>query len=104
MNNPFIIGEKIYLRSPEPSDENIIALSENHPDPRETLFYSLPTSPEEQKTRIKSHMEDHKTIFLMICDKQTDKAIVIKKITNRSAVLHFLELTGSDEWQFTILP
>lgn len=75
MNNPFIIGEKIYLRSPEPGDENILAISENHPDPRETLFYSLPTSPEEQKSRIKSHMEDHKTIFMIICDKENNQAI-----------------------------
>ncbi len=39
MQNPFIIGTKVYLRSPEPGDEKIIAFSENHPDPRETLFH-----------------------------------------------------------------
>jgi RimJ/RimL family protein N-acetyltransferase len=75
MNNPFIISQSTYLRSPEPGDENIIAISENHPEPRETLFYALPTSIEQHKNRIKSHMEDHKTIFLIICDKQSDKPI-----------------------------
>ena len=44
MTNPFLIGDKIYLRAPEPGDEEIYSLSQNHPDPRENLFYALPSS------------------------------------------------------------
>ena len=44
VTNPFIIGNKIYLRAPEPGDEELYSLSQNHPEPRENLFYALPTS------------------------------------------------------------
>ena len=44
MKNPFIIGDKIYLRAPEDGDEEMVTITENHPDCRETLFYALPTN------------------------------------------------------------
>ena len=75
MKNPFLIGTKIYLRSPEPGDENIIALSENHPEPRQYLYYALPTSIETQWKRIELRMQDHSIIFLTICKIEDDKPI-----------------------------
>ena len=102
MNIPFIIGDKIYLRSPLPGDENIIALSENHPDPRENLFYALPTSPEVHQERIENYREDHKTIYLMICDKKTDNAIGITAFfrvdwIGRMAVF-YIAIAEKDNW------
>ncbi len=75
MKNPFLIGTKIYLRSPEPGDENIIALSENHPEPRQYLYYALPTSTETQWKRIEQRMQDRSVVFFTICKKETDEAI-----------------------------
>lgn len=75
MKNPFLIGQKIYLRSPEAGDEEIIALSENHPDAREMLYYALPTSIETHKERLKTRLTDHHTIFFTICSLELDRPI-----------------------------
>ncbi len=77
MKNPFLIGTKIYLRSPEPGDENIIALSENHPEPRQYLYYALPTSIEAQRKRIEKRLQDHSTVFFAVCTIKPDKPIGI---------------------------
>ncbi len=75
MPNPFLIGEKIYLRAPEPGDENVIAASENHPDARSFLYYALPSSPETQAGRIKQKSQDHSTIFFTICTIEPDEPV-----------------------------
>ncbi len=75
MKNPFIIGTKVYLRSPEPGDEKIIALSENHPDPRETLFYALPVSNDEYVERIQNYKKDSRIIFFTVCSVSPDTPI-----------------------------
>ncbi|MCA9733734.1 MAG: GNAT family N-acetyltransferase [Deferribacteres bacterium] len=67
MKNPFIFGKKVYLRAPEAGDEQCAALCENHPDPRETLFYPLPTSFEQQRTKINKWVEDQATVLFTIC-------------------------------------
>jgi len=75
MKNPFLIGKLVYLRAPEPGDEEIIALSENHPDPRETLYYALPTSSETQRIRITNKQNDPNTIFFSICSIEPDRVV-----------------------------
>ncbi len=50
-------------------------LSENHPEPRQYLYYALPTSIETQWKRIEQRMQDHSTIFLTICKIEDDKPI-----------------------------
>jgi len=67
LTNPFLIGEKVYLRSIEQGDEIVIAESENHPDARGSLYYALPSSTEIQLTRLKQKVQDHSTIFFVIC-------------------------------------
>ena len=52
MKNPFLIGKKIYLRPTEVNDAEIIALSENHPDTRASLYYAIPTNTEEQSREL----------------------------------------------------
>ncbi len=74
MKNPFLIGDEIYLRAAETGDEEIWAETENHPDPREHLFYALPTSPEEQLAKLEQAIIDHNTVLFTICAKETDKA------------------------------
>ena len=72
MKNPFLIGQKIYLRAADENDAEIIALSENHPEPRTSLFYAIPTNKEEQLNRIKQRQKDHSTIYLTICKKDNN--------------------------------
>jgi RimJ/RimL family protein N-acetyltransferase len=75
MTNPFLIGQKVYLRAPEPGDEEIYAFSQNHPEPRESLFYALPTSLSENLEEIKKNANDPNTIEFTICTKNPDKAV-----------------------------
>ena len=75
MKNPFLIGQKIYLRAADDNDAEIIALSENHPEPRTSLFYAIPTNKEEQLNRIKQRQKDHSTIYLTICKKDNNMPI-----------------------------
>ena len=73
----FIIGEKVYLRAVKPGDEEMIARIENHPDPRSTLFYALPTTVEQIKERIDSFLTDPNVIIFIICRKDDDQPIGI---------------------------
>jgi RimJ/RimL family protein N-acetyltransferase len=75
MNNPFLIGSKIYLRAAEAGDAEMAALCENHPDPRSFLFYGLPSSLEDQREKIHKARQDAHMILFTVCDRQTDQAI-----------------------------
>lgn len=75
MINPFIIGQKIYLRSPVRGDEKIYALSENHPESRHFLYYALPTNEEWHWEQIQKKINDPHTILFTIATKQPDVPI-----------------------------
>ena len=75
MTNPFLIGNKIYLRAPLEGDETVYALSENHPDARHFLYYALPTTHIQQKEKIASLVNDPNSILFTICKKESDKPI-----------------------------
>ncbi len=77
MHNPFLIGKKIYLRAVEEGDETIVALSENHPEPRQTLYYALPTGLEEQRAVLRKRAADSNTIQFTIATREPDKPIGI---------------------------
>jgi RimJ/RimL family protein N-acetyltransferase len=63
----FIKGEKVYLRAYKGEDLAMVTRLENHPDPRETLFYALPTSEETQQEKLNAMVKDPNTILLTIC-------------------------------------
>ncbi len=71
----FIYGEKIYLRAIKPGDEAMIARIENHPDPRSTLFYALPTTLQQQKERIDNFLNDPNSILFTICRNKDDEPV-----------------------------
>ena len=77
MKNPFIIGKQIYLRAMEDGDKEIIAISENHPDSRETLFYALPTYLDSIRDKWHKLRDDSNAIVFIICSKNPDKPIGI---------------------------
>ena len=77
MLNPFLIGKKIYLRAPEPGDENIKALSENHPTARESLFYAIPSNLDFHSEELKKWIRDNNTIIFTVCTREPDAAVGI---------------------------
>ncbi len=103
MKNPFLIGKTIYLRAPEEGDEVVIALSENHPDPRENLFYAFPTSVRDQLEKLNREQSDPHTIVYTICTRERDQ--IIGKTTfyridwvGRTAVF-YLAISEAANWQ-----
>jgi RimJ/RimL family protein N-acetyltransferase len=73
--NTFLKGDRIYLRAPEPEDTPMIARLENHPDPRYTLFYAMPTSLQKQREKTEWQTRDPSTILFTICRNDTQEAI-----------------------------
>jgi len=74
-HDAFLTGEKIYLRPFRSGDEQMIARIENHPDPRRTLFYALPTTPGQQQEKLSRLLNDPSTIILIMCRNSDDLAI-----------------------------
>jgi RimJ/RimL family protein N-acetyltransferase len=74
-SDAFIIGKKIFLRAIKPGDEKMITRMENHPDPRSTLFYALPTTLEQQTERIRNLLNDPNSILLTICRSEDENPI-----------------------------
>lgn len=71
----FITGEKIYLRAYKTGDEEMIARIENHPDPRQSLFYALPTTLEQQREKINKLIGDHTSIHFTICRTEDEEPV-----------------------------
>ncbi len=102
MQNPFIIGEKVYLRAVEKNDAEIIALSENHPEPRQTLYFALPTSIEHHQARLKEHKDDPKEIVFTIVDKENDRILGITALfridwVSRMAIF-YIAIAEKENW------
>ena len=86
-NDQFITGEKVYLRPFKESDLKMISRLENHPDPRATLFYAIPTTLDQQYEKIKKMINDPSNIVLIICTKENSEAIgeaLIKLISDKN--------------------
>lgn len=81
MTNPFLIGSKIYLRAPQEEDVKIIALSENHPDTRASLYYALPTAPDQQKDKMQKLKDDPRSIVFTICRIDPDSPVGLTYFT-----------------------
>ena len=74
-SDAFLIGKKIYLRAIKQGDEEMIARIENHPDPRSSLFYAIPTSEQQIKEKIDGFIVDPNVVIFAICQKETDEPI-----------------------------
>ena len=68
-------GERVFLRAFEPGDERVLAKIENHPESRITLFYAMPTSPQQQFDKIQKQIDNPNSIVLIVCDKKSGAAI-----------------------------
>ena len=102
MTNPFLIGAKIYLRAPEPGDEKIYALSQNHPEPRDQLFFAIPSSLETQRSNILKYTDDPGTINFTICSISPDTPIGNSSFfridwVGRMAI-YYIAIAESENW------
>ncbi|MFH1212946.1 MAG: GNAT family protein [Candidatus Neomarinimicrobiota bacterium] len=75
MQNPFLIGEKIYLRPLQSGDAEFICRGENDPVVRETLFLAFPIDPEKVQEKISLQTNTRETLIFMIVSKDADEAI-----------------------------
>ncbi len=102
MHNPFLIGNKIYLRAAEADDAELFARSENHPEPRQTLYYALPSSPQTVAERLLKAQSDPATILFTIVNKETDTAIGITSFVRIDWVgrmaTFYIAIADSDNW------
>ena len=102
MKNPFIIGENIYLRAPEEGDEHVIALSENHPLPRETLFIAFPSSTEQVREKILALQQDPLSIVFTICHQKADEPIGLTFFTRidwvSRAAIYYIAISEEKNW------
>jgi len=75
LENPFLIGEKIYLRPVEPEDAKFLSKGENDPIVREALFLALPISLSNEQEKIEQLIKSKEAIVLIIVEKEADKPV-----------------------------
>ncbi|PIS31026.1 MAG: hypothetical protein COT43_00530 [Candidatus Marinimicrobia bacterium CG08_land_8_20_14_0_20_45_22] len=75
MVNPFLIGNKCYLRPATLEDAEFISVGENCPAVRETLFLALPMDIEKEREKLRQQLASKETILFTIVDKITDQPI-----------------------------
>ncbi len=75
IKDSFIYGNKIYLRSFKPGDEEMISRMENHPDTRKTLFYAKPTTIDQQLEKINKQLNDPNTVLFTICNNENNDPV-----------------------------
>lgn len=75
MQNPFIIGEKIYLRSIEKDDASHLLRGACHPEIRHSLFIYFPQNLEGIREFIDRLYKDKETILFMICERESDRPV-----------------------------
>jgi RimJ/RimL family protein N-acetyltransferase len=102
VGSPFLIGEKVFLRATEPSDNSLISELKNHPDPRKTLFYGIPANSSQIQEELNKLRDDQNTIVFTICKKVDDKpigqaAFVRIDWLGRNGIF-FLGLANKDNW------
>jgi RimJ/RimL family protein N-acetyltransferase len=102
MKNPFLIGKTIYLRAPEAGDEEMYAASENHPDPRRTLYYAIPNSQQQQWDKIQKAVHDPHTIIFTICRRVDDIPIGTTSLVRIDWIgrmgIFYLAIAGKENW------
>lgn len=75
MENPFLVGEKIYLRPVETEDAKFLAKGENEPVVRESLFLALPISLANEQEKVEQYITSKDAVVLIIVEKETNKPV-----------------------------
>jgi RimJ/RimL family protein N-acetyltransferase len=75
LENPFLIGKKIFLRPVEVEDAKFLSKGENNPTVRESLFLALPVSLTNEQGKIDQYIKSRDAIVLIIVEKETNKPV-----------------------------
>jgi RimJ/RimL family protein N-acetyltransferase len=75
LDNPFLIGKKIYLRPVEAEDAKFLSRGENDPSVRESLFLALPISLTGEQEKIEQYIKSKEAIVFTIIEKETNKPV-----------------------------
>ncbi|MDZ7263862.1 MAG: GNAT family N-acetyltransferase [candidate division KSB1 bacterium] len=75
MKNPFLIGNKIYLRLISIEDAAFLSQGENDPAVREALFLAFPSSASQAEEKIRQYSNSREAIVLTIVEKDTDRLV-----------------------------
>ena len=102
MENPFLIGKKIYLRPVELEDAKFLLKGENDPIVRKSLFLALPVSLTSEQEKIEQYTKSKEAIVLIIIEKETNKplgqtAFFRIDYISRSAIF-YLAILDSVQW------
>jgi len=102
MKNPFIEGEKIYLRAVEPEDGELLMRCHNQPEVRDTFFIAFPTNIYRENLEIKNLYQRREYVPFIICVKENDKAVGITAfhrvdLVSRAAVFS-IRIAGRENW------
>jgi len=102
MNNPFIVGERIYLRAVEPQDSSLLMRCNNQPEVQTTFFIAFPTNTYRQEQDILRLYEKKDYVPFVICIKENDKAIGITAfhridLVSRAAV-YSIRIANEQDW------
>ena len=102
MDNPFLIGKKIYLRPVELEDAKFLLKGENDPIVRKSLFLALPVSLTSEQEKIEQYTKSKEAIVLIIIEKETNEplgqtAFFRIDYISRSAIF-YLAILDSVQW------
>jgi len=75
MKNPFLSGEKIYLRPLGLEDGDFLCQGENNEQVRHSLFLAFPVSPSEEREKIQRYISSQDTILFTIALKENDQPV-----------------------------
>ena len=92
MNNPFLVGEKAYLRPVEKSDTPLIQKWHNDPDIRKNArLGELPVTYIKEEDDINLARESQDEIYLLIVEKTSDKPVGFIR-------LHVIDRASQNMW------
>jgi len=75
LDNPFLIGDKIYLRPAELEDAKFLFKGENDQQVRDSLFLALPMSLIIEQEKIEQFVKSREAIVLIIVEKESNESI-----------------------------
>lgn len=75
MQNPFLIGERIYLRPLETADAPHLLRGACHPEIRHSLFIYFPKNLDRMREFLEELYSKQDTLLFMICTKQEDAPV-----------------------------
>jgi RimJ/RimL family protein N-acetyltransferase len=92
MNNPFLVGEKVYLRPVEKSDAPLVQRWHNDPDIRKSArLGELPVTYTKEEADIDLARDSEDEIYLLIVKKKGDRPIGFIR-------LHIIDRTSHNMW------